>query len=554
MTLCMLVAALLINEVLYDPAGSDSGREFVELLHADSTTASWTLLELQAGDGAHPGTWKTIWQARDVTLHAGELLLVGGDEVAGASQRLSGSMQNGPDAVRLMQAGRELDRLGYGNLTDPSMFEGAAAIDVRSASLARIPDGHDTQDNAADFHEHDPTPGRRNLPQREWRLSLREPEWYRFWPQRHISVTGVVHNQGAQATTPTDWQLMARLTPLTQRDGGLVPDPDPERGRDIAVPVADTSLQRGDSLSVSLTWQAERGLFQLEFRSLGTDEWSEDNVARLRGRVGTGDIVMNELLYAPENGQSEWIELWNRSTNDVSLQGWTLQDASGRRATLHVSLPLSAGSYAVVRDDAAVDIDGAAPDALPVAARPWLSLNNTDDANGIADVLILRDAGGLVQDAMFYSGGATVRGRSLERLQADADVRGLLWRLCKAPQGSTPGRANSVSGAPASSGQLELAPNPFTPDGDGLDEILQVHLQVPEDAEGFHLRVFDLQGRLRRDLAGDRLGPGPRQLAWDGSDDSGIPVEMGVYIIHLDLLVRSGHHPALLRTVGVVRP
>lgn len=553
MTWCLVLAALVVNEVLYDPSGSDSGREFVELLHTDSTTASWDHLTLQAGDGAHPQNWRTVWEAGDVTLQAGELLLVGGEQVTGASEALRGSLQNGPDALRLLHGNIEIDRLGYGDLDDASLYEGSPAEDVSGASLARIPDGRDTQNNAADFRAQAPTPGRRNLPLREWSVSLRQPQWYRFWPQRLVHVTGVVINRGVQPSAAADWRLTARLTPLTQWEGAWVPEDG--SSRDIAISLHRTFLESGDSLLVDLAWRAQTGVFELELRAAAGDDWPVDNVALLRGRVGAGAVVLNEVLYAPRPDEPEWIELWNRSTAAVSLQGWSLQDASGRRGLLSVASPLPAGAFAIAREQAGPPGEAGSAVALQVAVHPWLSLNNTNGENGIADVLILRDAEGLVQDAMFYSDGNTVRGRSLERVSADPDVRGLVWRLCKDPRGTTPGRENSVAGEQPQGGRLDLAPNPFTPDGDGNDEVLQVSFQVPESAEGFRLRVFDLHGRLRRVLAGDRLGPGPRRLIWDGEDDSGIPVELGVYVFHLEFLMKSGGLGSrVVRTVGVVRP
>ena len=84
------------------------------------------------------------------------------------------------------------------------------------------------------------------------------------------------------------------------------------------------------------------------------------------------------------------------------------------------------------------------------AARraPWNALNNTDGEAGFADALVLRDAAGVVVDALRYAAAwAGEKGRSLERLLPNPDVRGLSWAPCKAPGRATPGRTNSV-GAP----------------------------------------------------------------------------------------------------------
>jgi hypothetical protein len=69
--------------------------------------------------------------------------------------------------VRLTRDGRELDRVGYGELTDPALYESRpAATATGGAVLARRPDGHDTGDNATDFVAGPPTPGARHFADR----------------------------------------------------------------------------------------------------------------------------------------------------------------------------------------------------------------------------------------------------------------------------------------------------------------------------------------------------------------------------------------------------
>jgi hypothetical protein len=48
----------------------------------------------------------------------------------------------------------------------------------------------------------------------------------------------------------------------------------------------------------------------------------------------TGTIVINELVSDPEDG-NEWVELWNTGDTDVSLDGWSLEDAAGGSTALN---------------------------------------------------------------------------------------------------------------------------------------------------------------------------------------------------------------------------
>ncbi|NJO07127.1 MAG: hypothetical protein HC876_17325, partial [Chloroflexaceae bacterium] len=63
-------------------------------------------------------------------------------------------------------------------------------------------------------------------------------------------------------------------------------------------------------------------------------------------------LRLNELLPAPSGGQAEWVELVNRATEPVALQGWVLERVSAggttRRVVLTGDVVLPAAGYAVV--------------------------------------------------------------------------------------------------------------------------------------------------------------------------------------------------------------
>jgi len=546
-----LLGQVVLNEILYDPEGPDGGREFVEILNVSDSAVELGGLELEAGDGARPGTWRMAWRGTAGVLEPSALFVIGGDSVAARDAELETSLQNGPDAVRLRAGSRTLDLVGYGALQDPRLYEGRPAADVAGVSLARIPDGHDTDDNAADLRPARPTPGRRNAPGREWRVALLEPDPTRLWPGRRLGVGARIHNAGLEVLEAGAWQVRAQLFPLQGEpylDGK-------RRGAPLQLePVCeDGALAPGDSTSCELHWTGDLGLHELALSARGADEDSTDNERTLVLRIGAGAVLVDEILFAPAAGASEWLELLNRDARAHDLNGWTLADATGRRATLRAARPLEPGSLAVVSADTAAAIAGLPPQVLRAAATPWPDLNNTDGDAGWADVVILRDRAGITQDALFYRAewGAG-RGRSIERLTRDPDVRGLVWSACKDPSGSTPGRPNSAAAPSGSEPGLVLEPNPFSPDGDGRHDLLGVRFEVPAGLEGFRASVFDLGGRRRREIAADRLGPGPRRLVWDGTADDGVALDSGAYIFHLELFGSEGTR-RILRTVGLVR-
>jgi len=548
------LATLVLNEVLYDPPGPDAGREFVEIFNAADAGVPLAGVDLEVGDGARPGVWRSIWRGTEGELAPGALLVVGGDSIEAARFHLGSELQNGPDAVRLRRGDAVLDRLGYGALTAAEMYESRPAADVAGMSLARVPDGHDSDDNAADFGPAAPTPGRRNQPLHAWRLTVAAPDPTRAWPGRRLHVLARVHNQGREPLPAGDWELGATLCRVEGEPYREVPSLGAPWPLEVQGGPAG-ALAHGDSATYDIGWTADSGLFQFEIEAHGADEDTTDNRARTYLRVGAGPVLVNEIQYAPEGGEPEWIEIWNRDTRAHDVDGWTIAGAATRPARLHARGAVAAGGFAVASADTLQAIRGLEPGCRRVAATPWPSLNNTDGPDGYADRLILRDPAGVVHDAMNYAAAwGAGRGRSLERLTPDPDVRGLVWAPCKVAMGSTPGRTNSATAPPRPHVGVLLEPNPFSPDGDGHEDLLGVRLEMPTGYVGFRASVFDLAGRQRRILAADRLGPGPRTFFWDGKDSAAVALPRGAYVLQIEFYAERGRRWRELRTIGLVRP
>lgn len=157
-------ASVIISEIMYDAAGSDGGKVFVELFGTPGTDlASYQLLGINGGDGS---IYKTVDLSGVVPPDG--IFVIGDDAGGGATSVpnadlvLSIDFQNGPDSVQLLGGGALVDAVGYGDFTS-AVFggEGSPAPDVAGGhSLARLIGPQDTGDNSVDFIDLDvPTPG-----------------------------------------------------------------------------------------------------------------------------------------------------------------------------------------------------------------------------------------------------------------------------------------------------------------------------------------------------------------------------------------------------------
>lgn len=83
------------------------------------------------------------------------------------------------------------------------------------------------------------------------------------------------------------------------------------------------------------------------------------------------------------------------------------------------------------------------------------------------------------------------------------------------------------SGAPALPSTLTLlgnSPNPFNPE-------TTIRFVVPAGAKrDYSVRVYDVAGRLVRNLAAGKIDAGAHDVRWDGTDERGATVSSGVYL------------------------
>ncbi|MCK4235802.1 MAG: lamin tail domain-containing protein, partial [Candidatus Krumholzibacteria bacterium] len=101
-----LAARVVINEVYYDHPGRDDGWEFIELYNKGKVKFDLSGLWLEFVDG-RTGKARIVWSSTEgLVLGPGVYLVVAGSNRHPPPECiLSGSLENGPDAVRLVSVG-----------------------------------------------------------------------------------------------------------------------------------------------------------------------------------------------------------------------------------------------------------------------------------------------------------------------------------------------------------------------------------------------------------------------------------------------------------------
>ncbi len=99
-----------------------------------------------------------------------------------------------------------------------------------------------------------------------------------------------------------------------------------------------------------------------------------------------------------------------------------------------------------------------------------------------------------------------------------------------------------------------VGPNPFTPNGDGINDqvILDLDLFLMTTAADVSLTIFDMAGRLIHTLKPVSTSAGTQQMVWDGRGVTNELVPPGIYTYKLSLDTDEEENRTIFGTFGVV--
>lgn len=273
--------------------------------------------------------------------------------------------------------------------------------------------------------------------------------------------------------------------------------------------------------------------------------------------VEPGDVVINEVLYDPIVGGSDFVELYNRSQKTLSVQGWLMANESngaiGNPTPINSGLLLLPGEYVVITANAA---NIAA--VYPQSHVDRFVENTLPSYNNGEGTVVLQAPDGTTLDLFRYDDDLHFRlvnnpeGYSLERVDPDRPTSDdTNWQSAADLAGrATPGYRNSqFAETPEASGDMTIDPAIFSPDNDGYQDVLTVAYRF--DAPGFvgNMTIYDIAGREVRHLMENQLLGTEGAISWDGILDGGSLARMGPYIVVLEVYDIDGNVEKFKQTV-----
>jgi len=242
------------------------------------------------------------------------------------------------------------------------------------------------------------------------------------------------------------------------------------------------------------------------------------------------DLVINEILFNPPPDGSDYVELYNRSKKIIDAS--TLLIASKNTlGALSTPEKFSESPFLIFPGDYVL-ISGSTP-SMP-------------DDKGI---IVLLDQQGQVIDELSYDEKwhfrliTNTEGVSLERIDANAPTQNKdNWTSAASDAGfGTPGKRNSqVRSNSVLQGVISITPKVFSPDNDGRDDHCLITYQFPFPNFVANVTIFDAAGNAVRNLQQNATLSEKGFMRWDGLDNAGKPLLMGVYIVLTEVFNLEG--------------
>jgi hypothetical protein len=260
-----------------------------------------------------------------------------------------------------------------------------------------------------------------------------------------------------------------------------------------------------------------------------------------------GDLVINEILFDPGTGGTDFIELYNRSNKVLDLKDYAVanfdDDTIANIKTITGNFVLMPGDYVVLTADSSFQLaqfPAAVPGTFIQMAIPTLD-------NDSSTVYLMYSDGTLLDKVSYTEDWQLsviddTENKTIERIDpAGASSSSANWHTAAETIGfGTPGGENSQYQAGGVNGDFGTLQAIFSPDNDGFEDVLQFFYTMPQPGMIATLRIFDDQGRQIREVCKSELLGITGNLSWDGINDDNTKAGLGIYIAVIEAFSVDG--------------
>ena len=268
------------------------------------------------------------------------------------------------------------------------------------------------------------------------------------------------------------------------------------------------------------------------------------------------EIIVNEILFDPYTGGSDYVELYNNSSKSIDLFGYMIanfDEGIDNHKNIEKHFVLAPNNYVLLSEDSA----STAAAYLNRDALVFIEMDLPTFTNDSSTVYVL-NPDSLVLDYFSYNDDMhfnlinDVEGVSLERISASLATNDASnWHSAAESVGwGTPGLENSQNFSGTTSDLFFNVETPvFSPDNDGFEDVAIFSYEMSSPGYVANLLVYDHSGRLITRLLENELLSSSGSTSWDGTMENGEKARIGIYLLYFEAFDLDGNVYPVKKTI-----
>jgi hypothetical protein len=271
--------------------------------------------------------------------------------------------------------------------------------------------------------------------------------------------------------------------------------------------------------------------------------------------VNPGDLVINEILSNPRDGGADFVEILNNSNKIIDLSGLQLGSIDVLTGLLDESKEISPEGYLLFPGEYVVlseNSDGVKNYYYTTNPNGFYQMTDFPTYNNdLGIVVIYRTSDQIIVDVALYANALhfallnDLDGVTLERINPSRPASDKTnWNSAASTVGyGTPGYRNSQYSPLTESqeGSMAIAPEVFSPDNDGYDDILSIGYEFKGPSYTGSVTIYDSNGRLVKYLVRNKLLGTEGNFSWNGINEENEKARIGIYVVYLEAFDLNGN-------------
>ena len=264
-----------------------------------------------------------------------------------------------------------------------------------------------------------------------------------------------------------------------------------------------------------------------------------------------GDLIINEIMFNPNDNCVDFVELYNKSDEIISLKNCSCCRRNSTTNQIEYNSKITTENLVVMPNDYLVlanteDYFYQCYPTAQIIKTMYYQLPSMNDDKG--SILILNESATII-DELNYSDDQHSQllianeGVSLERINAETSTSNHKnWTSASFLSGyATPTLKNSQSiDGIVDEAMISITPSVISPDNDGFDDHALIEINTDNAGSWTSVFVLDVNGnKIKQLLNADIIGTNDK-IIWDGTDNANRVVQSGIYIISAAIINQYG--------------